>query len=217
MIRSGGGGEARGRACASPGTVALTFDDGPDADWTPGVLAELARHGATATFFVDAPRAMAQPLLIRAMREGGHEVGFHCVQHLRHTEMSDAALAAEAAEGLEILGWLGIRPTAWRAPWGEVTAATRRVAAEHDLEIWDWSFDSHDWRGDSCEEMLAALASEGGLAGGDVVLMHDALGPGALRSGCAETVALTGALLAAAAEAGLEAGTLSEARKRAVS
>jgi hypothetical protein len=59
--------------------------------------------------------------------------------------------------------------------------------------------------------MLAALADEDGLRGGEVILMHDALGPGARREDCAETVALTGALLAAAAEAGLEVGTLSTA------
>jgi peptidoglycan-N-acetylglucosamine deacetylase len=211
------GEEARGRACASPGTIALTFDDGPDSDWTPRLLAELARLGATATFFVDAPRALAQPELIRAMTEAGHEVGFHCVQHVRHSELSDAALAAEVAEGLDLLGWLGIRPTAWRAPWGDVTAATRRVAAEHGLELWGWSVDSHDWRGDSCEEMLSALEAGGGLVGGAVVLMHDGIGPGALRSGCLETVALTNALLAGARVRGLEAETLSESRNRAVS
>jgi peptidoglycan/xylan/chitin deacetylase (PgdA/CDA1 family) len=204
------GGEARGRACASPGTIALTFDDGPDPEWTVRVLAELARHGAAATFFVEAPRALAHPDLIKAMSAGGHEVGFHCVQHVRHSELSEDGLAAEAAEGLEILGWLGIRPTAWRAPWGEVTAATRRVAAEHDLELWGWSFDSHDWRGDGHEEMLSALEAEGGLGEGTVALMHDGLGPGARRECCTETVRLTAVLLEAAAAAGLRAAALSQ-------
>jgi peptidoglycan/xylan/chitin deacetylase (PgdA/CDA1 family) len=204
------GGEARGRACASPGTIALSFDDGPDPEWTARILAELARHGATATFFVDVSRALAHPPLIEAIVAAGHEVGFHCAQHVRHSHLSDAGLAAEAAEGLEILGCLEIRPTAWRAPWGEVTETTRRVAAEHSLELWGWSFDSHDWRGDGHEEMLAALEAEGGLRDGTVALMHDGLGPGARREGCAETVQLTAALLEAAAAAGLRPAPLSE-------
>jgi peptidoglycan/xylan/chitin deacetylase (PgdA/CDA1 family) len=70
--------------------------------WTPFIFAELARAGRRLPFFVEAPRALAQPGLIRAMQEAGHEVGFHCVQHLSHAEMSEAALAAEAAAGLEI-------------------------------------------------------------------------------------------------------------------
>jgi peptidoglycan-N-acetylglucosamine deacetylase len=204
------GREARGRTCASPGTIALTFDDGPDPEWTARVLGELGRYGATATFFVEAPRALAHPDLVKAMSAGGHEVGFHCVQHVRHSELSDEGLAAEAAEGLEILDWLGVRPRAWRAPWGEVTAATRRVADRHGLELWGWSFDSHDWRGDDREEMLSALAAGGGLRDGTVVLMHDGLGPGARRECCAQTVRLTGALLEAAAAAGLRPAPLSE-------
>ena len=42
------------------------------------------------------------------------------------------------------------------------------------------------------------------LAPGAVVLAHDALGPGARRAGCAETVALIEPLLARARAVGLE-------------
>jgi hypothetical protein len=49
--------------------------------------------------------------------------------------------------------------------------------------------DTHDWRGDSREQMLSATRSE--LRAGVIVLAHDGLGPGARRSGAAETVAYT--------------------------
>ena len=67
MTRLDTGMEARVRTRALPGTVALTFDDGPDPVWTARVLAELARLRATATFFVDTHRARAHPELIEAM------------------------------------------------------------------------------------------------------------------------------------------------------
>lgn len=201
--------EARGRARVSAGAIALTFDDGPDPVWTPRVLAELGRQDALATFFVEARRALANPGLVKQMIEAGHEVGFHCVRHVRHSELDEEAVHAEAAVGLAMLAPMGVRPGAWRAPWGVVTAATRQVAGTHELELWDWSFDSHDWRGDGCEQMLGALATAGGLEGGTVVLMHDGLGPGARREGCAETVRLTSALLAAARASGLRPGLLS--------
>jgi hypothetical protein len=51
--------------------------------------------------------------------------------------------------------------------------------------------------------MFAALEAQGGLRDGDVILMHDALGPGALREDCEETIALTELLLDAAERAGL--------------
>jgi peptidoglycan/xylan/chitin deacetylase (PgdA/CDA1 family) len=203
------GSEARERARV-PDAVAFTFDDGPDPAWTPWILDELRRGDAAATFFVDAPRALVHPELIGAMAAAGHEVGFHCVHHVRHSELEPDQVRAEAAAGLAMLASLGVRPTAWRAPWGVVTEATREVAAEYGLEIWGWSFDSHDWRGDSREDMFEALTAAGGLKGGTVVLMHDALGPGAQRDGCTETVRLTRALLDAARAAGLRTGSLSE-------
>lgn len=209
MARATTGTEARLRTRASPGTVALTFDDGPDPIWTGRVLAELDRSGAVATFFVDARRALARPELIAAMGEAGHEVGFHCVRHVRHTELGGEGVRAEVAEGLAMLDSLGVRPAVWRAPWGVVTKSTRGAAAEHGLELWNWSFDSHDWRGDSRERGMAALDAAGGLADGTVALMHDALGPGARREDCAETVRLAAALLNAADAAGLKPATLS--------
>jgi peptidoglycan/xylan/chitin deacetylase (PgdA/CDA1 family) len=184
--------------------VALTYDDGPDPVWTARVLAELERDGATATFFVDARRAAAHPDLIAAMGKAGHEVGFHCLEHRRHSERSEGEVAAETATGLGMLEAIGVRPTAWRPPWGVVTAPTHRVASEHGLELWGWNFDSHDWRGDSCERMLAALEAVGGLGAGSVVLMHDGIGPGALRGGCPETVMLTRALLTGARARGFQ-------------
>jgi peptidoglycan/xylan/chitin deacetylase (PgdA/CDA1 family) len=211
MTRPQTGLEAQARTCASPGTLALTFDDGPDRTWTARVLTELGRLDASATFFVDARRARAHPELIAAMVDAGHEVGFHCVRHVRHSDLSEAEVRSEVAEGLKMLASLGIRPTAWRTPWGVTTPATREVAVEYGLQLWGWSFDSHDWRGDDRDLMLAALSEVGGLTEGAVVLMHDGLGPGVRRNGCAETVRLTTALLDAARDAGLRPAPLSAA------
>ncbi|MGE0066153.1 MAG: polysaccharide deacetylase family protein [Solirubrobacterales bacterium] len=185
------------------GAFALTYDDGPDPAWTGRLLAELREREARATFFVMAPRAVQVPGLIEAMLAAGHEIGFHCHDHVRHSERTAADLERDLEIGLQLLDSVGVRPRSWRAPWGVETETTRRLAGEHGLRLWGWNLDSHDWRGDSAAEMLAALEAQGGLRGGDVVLMHDGLGPGARRLGCKETLALTGRLLDAATAAGL--------------
>jgi peptidoglycan/xylan/chitin deacetylase (PgdA/CDA1 family) len=194
------------------GTVALTYDDGPDRVWTPRILQALRRPGARATFFVQARRATAHADLVEEMVEDGHEVGFHCLDHIRHSQRTDAGVASDLAIGLEMLDRLGVRPCSWRAPWGIETDATRRLVARRALRLWGWNVDTHDWRGDPAERMFAALAGQGGLRDGDVVLMHDGIGPGALRDGCAATVELTEMLLAEAAAGGLETTTLSAAK-----
>ena len=71
----------------SPAPVALTFD-GPDPIWTPLVFDALASVGVRATFFVVAPRVARYPSLISSMRERGHDVAFHCVEHVRHDAMT---------------------------------------------------------------------------------------------------------------------------------
>jgi peptidoglycan/xylan/chitin deacetylase (PgdA/CDA1 family) len=180
------------------GTVALTYDDGPDPLWTTQLLAELRESGARATFFPITPKAVVNRELLEQMVVDGHEVGFHCHRHVPHGEQSVGELTSDLATGLRQLDSVGIRPRAWRAPWGRETEVTRGLASRHGLRLWGWSLDSHDWRGDSAEEMYAALSAQGGLRDGDVVLMHDGLGPGARRSGCEETLELTRVLLAEA-------------------
>jgi peptidoglycan/xylan/chitin deacetylase (PgdA/CDA1 family) len=153
----------------------------------------LRRERATATFFVIAPRAARHAELIAEMVHDGHEVQLHCDRHVRHTDLTDAGVCGDAQRALVRLAELGTTPSHWRAPWGVCTPATRRVAAERGLTLVGWNVDTHDWRGDSAQDMHARIAGE--LQDGSVVLMHDGLGPGACRTGCPETLDLIPRLL----------------------
>jgi peptidoglycan/xylan/chitin deacetylase (PgdA/CDA1 family) len=190
------------------GVCAFTFDDGPDPIWTPRVLAELDRCGALATFFVVGERVADDPGPPRAALQAGHEVELHCHRHVRHTELSEAELEADTTLALAELERAGLRrPRYWRTPWGVRTAATERVAARHGLRLVDWTIDTHDWRGDGSASMLERAAAL--LGDGAIVLMHDALGPGAQRAGVEETVGLIAPLAALARGRGLRVDALS--------
>lgn len=171
----------------------LTFDDGPDPVWTPRILDVLREHGARATFFMIAGLASRHPGLVGEVLQAGHDVEFHCTRHLRHTRSSRGVVAADASEGLRTLRELGAEPRYWRPPWGVSAEWTGELAEEFDLTLVGWTADTHDWRGDPAGEMLDAIRPQ--LGPETVVLMHDGLGPGALRSGSEETVALTAALI----------------------
>jgi peptidoglycan/xylan/chitin deacetylase (PgdA/CDA1 family) len=181
------------------GSVELTFDDGPDPVWTPAVLAALSGSPLHATFFVIAPRAAAHPQLVAAICAAGHAVELHCYEHVRHTEVDRAAVEDDTRRALETLAGLGVHPRRWRTPFGVHAPWTREIAAAHDLELCGWDVDTHDWRGDGAEQMLAAVGPE--LHEGAVVLLHDGLGPGALRPGCEETVRFTRLIAAEAVAA----------------
>ena len=186
--------------------VALTFDDGPDPIWTPRILGALERVSARATFFVTAPLALEHAGLVEAALGAGHEVELHCARHVRHTELSPREVEAEAREGLRALRSLGAEPRLWRPPWGVLAPWTWGIAATHGLEIVGWTADTHDWRGDGATEMLDSV--EPLLRQGAVVLMHDGLGPGALREGCGETVKLVGDLVCRLGDLGCEPSLL---------
>jgi peptidoglycan-N-acetylglucosamine deacetylase len=166
--------------------LALTFDDGPDPRWTPRLLDALEAAGARATFFVIAGRAAACPDIIHRATRAGHVVGLHCNEHARHSSRTAGWIADDTAGALAQLRCLGIRPTLWRTPWGVVTPATRRLADEHGLRLVGWDVDTHDWRGDGASAMFASTRDQ--LRPGAVVLAHDGIGPGARRTGAAETV-----------------------------
>ncbi|HEX4466555.1 MAG TPA: polysaccharide deacetylase family protein [Solirubrobacteraceae bacterium] len=189
--------------------MSFTFDDGPHEVWTPRVLAELDRLGVRATFFVIGERVLLHPEFVRASVEAGHEVQLHCQRHIRHTQLSEAELQLDTEQGLDALVRAGVEPALWRAPWGIDTSMSRRVARSFGLRLVGWSIDTHDWRGDEPAAMLAAAEPE--LPAGGAVLMHDAIGPGATRGGCENTIALLEPLVEAALELGIALMPLREA------
>jgi len=190
-----------------PTPVALTFDDGPDPIWTPLVLDALASVGARATFFVVAPLAARYASLISSMQESGHDVAFHCAEHVRHDAMMRREIEADVKSGLLALG-RSVRY--WRTPWGLITPATEEVAIKYRLRLVGWTADTEDWRGGAPEELLARI--RGRISPGAIVLMHDGVGPGATREGCAATVNLVRPLVALVRSYGLEPATVGELR-----
>ena len=186
--------------------IALTFDDGPDPHWTPRLLDVLARAGARGTFFPIAPRAAAHPDLVARMIAEGHAVGLHCDAHERHSQRGADWLRADTRRALERLRDLGLTPTLWRTPWGDLAPWTDAVAAEHGLRLVGWSVDTHDWRGDDAQAMLSATADE--LRPGAIVLAHDGIGPGARRADPRQTVLYADLVAAYAANRGLSLAAL---------
>jgi peptidoglycan-N-acetylglucosamine deacetylase len=180
-------------AAGSPTSVdaiALTFDDGPDADWTPRLLDVLAEQvpPAQVTFFPIARRAAAQPRLMERILAEGHAIGLHCDEHIRHSDRDAAWGRADTERALKLLSTVGVTPRLWRTPWGDEARWTSSVAEAHGLRIVGWTADTRDWRGDPAQEMFDAVRAR--LRPGAIVLAHDGIGPGAQRVDARETLGL---------------------------
>lgn len=85
--------------------VSLTFDDGPDLEYTPQILEILARYEVKATFFLVGERARNHPYLVKAIREAGHEIGNHSNTWKRSLSLSGKDFEEDltrAEESLEL-------------------------------------------------------------------------------------------------------------------
>jgi peptidoglycan/xylan/chitin deacetylase (PgdA/CDA1 family) len=167
-------------------TLALTFDDGPDPVWTTRLLDRLQALDARVTFFPIAARAAAHPRLIERIRRDGHAIGLHCDQHVRHGDRDPEWLRRDTRLALAAMSGVGVRPSLWRTPWGDRAPWSEAIADEHGLRLVGWTADTHDWRGDTAEQMLAA--TQDSIEPGAIVLAHDGIGPGSRRDDASETL-----------------------------
>ena len=87
----------------SPCYVALTFDDGPSAKYTPPLLDGLKERGVHATFFLIGSLTEENEELVRRMKAEGHQIGNHSYDHAKLTEMTCATALADIARGDEAL------------------------------------------------------------------------------------------------------------------
>ena len=101
--------------------LTLSFDNGPFATVTPGVLDALVAHDVPATFFVCGKdiRDPAQRAIVERARDAGHRIGNHTLTHTVELGASNdpTAPAREIGDAQEILGALAA-PERWFRPYG---------------------------------------------------------------------------------------------------
>jgi peptidoglycan-N-acetylglucosamine deacetylase len=99
--------------------VALTFDDGPNPDWTPPLLAKLAEYRVPATFFVLGRNLERHPEIGRQIVREGHEVGNHTYDHRILPLSSTAGIVRELESTQALISeLLDVRPVFLRPPNG---------------------------------------------------------------------------------------------------
>lgn len=160
-------------AAARRGEVALTIDDGPDPEVTPRVLDLLDQAGAKASFFCIADRVATHPALAREIVARGHEVQNHTASH-RHSFsfLGPRAYAAEVGRAQAIVeSVVGRRPRFFRAPAGFRNPFLGPVLPRLGLTLVSWTRRGFDTREADAARVLARLTR--GLAGGDILLLHD--------------------------------------------
>jgi peptidoglycan/xylan/chitin deacetylase (PgdA/CDA1 family) len=163
------------RGGAGTRSVALTFDDGPDPDWTPRVLEILAARQVRGTFFLVGTRAARAPDTVRSIAAGGHEVASHGWCHRSLWLCGPRRTAIEVERNQDLLtGLTGVEPRLFRPPWGMVNAALFPILARHRLRCVFWSIQPEGLRPAPVESQVRHVIRR--AHAGAIVDLHDAEG-----------------------------------------
>ncbi|PWY87749.1 glycoside hydrolase/deacetylase [Aspergillus heteromorphus CBS 117.55] len=161
--------------CVIPGTIALTFDDGPYV-FTPALLDILAEHGVRATFFVNGYRLAENVDVLQRIVAEGHQVASHTYNHA-YLPSLDYTTIVQEMQGLESLfrSFVGIVPHYMRPPY--LAVDERVLAAMSDLgyHVIGASVDTKDFEKDDPWLIHDSIRRfvQGVNAGGSIVLAHD--------------------------------------------
>ena len=168
--------------------LALTFDDGPDATWTPRILDVLKRYHVPATFFVIGENALTErSLLLREVAEG-HEVGSHTYTHPNLATVSQGQVRFELNTTQRLFqAFTGRTLKLFRAPYfgdaepstadeiGPVLDAQRRGYISVGLHV-----DPGDWKRPGVQQIVDTTIDQVESATPEksynIVLLHDAGG-----------------------------------------
>jgi peptidoglycan/xylan/chitin deacetylase (PgdA/CDA1 family) len=153
--------------------VALTFDDGPSATYTPQILALLRRYGAHATFFVIGHKVEQTPYLVKEELAGGNEVGNHTFTHPHLPAENQIARERELERTSLDLDLVGC-PKAdrlFRPPYSQTDDRLKSYMAHTGRHLVMWSIDSGDWRGLATPDIIKNVL--GRLKNGAIIIFHD--------------------------------------------
>jgi peptidoglycan-N-acetylglucosamine deacetylase len=107
-----------GRYGYSPNKVAITFDDGPDPEWTPKILDVLKEKHATATFFLIGIQTDKFSGLAKRIYDEGNTIGNHTFTHPDVSNISTAYMKVELNLTERLFASLiGVRATLMRPPY----------------------------------------------------------------------------------------------------
>lgn len=160
--------------------IALTFDDGPNPDYTPRLLNILKEQNVPATFFLVGQRAIRHPELVKLIEAEGHTIGCHSFTHRHAWLMDPITTHRDMTQTFNaVKNILGKPPKWYRPPWGTFNLLSIFEARKLNLFPAYWCIEAQDWAaGTSVDHIYNTVLNK--AAPGAIVLLHDNGGaPGA--------------------------------------
>ena len=172
---------------SSPKELAITFDDGPDPQWTPKILDVLKDEHAPATFFLIGMQADKFAGITSRIYDEGHEIGNHTFTHPNISDLSPRFMKLELnlTERL-FASRLGIHTVLFRPPYSidqepDTEDQVRPLELTQDMgyvTVGD-KIDPGDWKGPSADQIVSDVVAHlppcapNDQRCGNIILLHD--------------------------------------------
>jgi peptidoglycan-N-acetylglucosamine deacetylase len=164
--------------------VALTFDDGPDPEWTPRILDALAAVQVPATFFIIGANGELHPEILRREVREGHEIGIHTFTHPNIAAITPTQFQLELTATQRLLASaVGRHSLLFRPPYAvdaepETPDQVRPIEMASQLGYLTvgMQIDPDDWQRPGVDEIVRRTLEDAQNGEGNVILLHDAGG-----------------------------------------
>lgn len=149
--------------------IALTFDDGPNARYTPILLDGLKKRNIRASFFLIGENIEGNEDILLQMRKDGHLIGNHTWNHVQLDKIpaEKARLEIEKTNN-RIYEASGIYPSYVRPPFG---AWIKDMELSVTMLPVFWDVDTLDWQSKNIDSILSIAQKQ--VHDGSIILMHD--------------------------------------------
>lgn len=150
--------------------IAITFDDGPNPDYTEMLLEGLKERGVSATFFLLGKEVEMYPEIVEDIHEDGHLIGTHSYEHVNLKNLSDAAAIEQVDKtNAAIYEITGEYPEYIRPPFG-----CWKCNLDYETEMIEvlWDVDPLDWKTSNSDVITKRVVDK--VQENDIILLHDA-------------------------------------------
>ncbi|HEB12994.1 MAG TPA: polysaccharide deacetylase family protein [Actinobacteria bacterium] len=152
--------------------IALTFDDGPNPEYTNEILDVLKKKQVKAAFFMVGKHVEKYPEVAKRVFNEGHDIGNHTYSHRDLVSATRKTIIKEIDQtDKAMMRVLGIKTKLFRPPRGMFSNSVRKLIIEMGYTIILWTDSAKDWRGSTPKTIVRRVTRH--IKSGGVILFHD--------------------------------------------